>query len=82
MNYYSCSAVKELIEEYVGRGGEAFTLEEGGVGYGLTLLYDFKNKLKTYVIKEVYLNEWSSGHTVRAYNKCPKKYKEMLEMIV
>ena len=82
MNCYTCDAIRNLIENYVAKGGEVFTLEEGSLGYGLTLLYDFKNKLKTIVIKEVYLNEWSSGHTVRMYNKCPKKYKMLLEMII
>ena len=74
---YSLEACERLMEEYYQRSGECVTLEEGSLGLGLVLCY--ADGLKTTVIKEVYLNEWSSGHTVRMYNKMPKKYEKMLE---
>lgn len=74
---YSLEACEKLMEEYYQRGGECVTLEEGSLGLGLVLCYG--ENLKTTIIKEVYLNEWSSGHTIRMYNKMPKKYEKMLE---
>lgn len=38
-----------------------------------------QGKLKTYVIREVAINEWSSGHKVRGYNRMPEKYRALLD---
>jgi hypothetical protein len=75
-SYYSLSACEELISRYVDRDGEIITLNEGGVGLGLVLC--LAEGCKTAVIQEVYLNEWSSAHTIRLYNSTPKKYLKML----
>ena len=32
-----------------------------------------------YIFKDVYLNEWSSTHSIRKYKKLPKKYIKLLE---
>jgi len=77
MQLYSLSACENLINKYVERGGEVYTIEEGCLGLGLMILTG--QDLKTTIIQEVYLNEWSSGHKVRMYNKCPKKYQEMID---
>ena len=74
---YSCVAVEKLIERYTNKGGEVTEIEEGVLGYGLLMLHG--EGLKTTIVKEVPLNCWSSAHTIRTYNKCPKKYAEMLE---
>ena len=76
MKMYSLKACENLMQEYADRGGYAFTMQEGTLGLGLVIC--FGKGLKTSVIKEVTLNEWSSGHTVRMYNKMPKKYENML----
>ena len=54
-------------------------MREGTLGCGDVLLYDETGKLYTFVIREVYINEWSSGHTVRKYRKIPAKYQAMVE---
>lgn len=77
MTLYTCSAVQNLINIYLEKGGEVLQIEEGGVGYGFIILIG--EGLKTTIIKEVYLNEWSSAHTIRKYNKCPKKYEKIIE---
>ena len=79
MNLYTYDVVRNLIDEYVSKGGEIIEIEEGVLGYGRLLLHDFKNKLKTIIINEVALNEWSSAHTIRMYNKCPKKYEKFID---
>lgn len=80
-NLYSCKAVAELIDDYINRGGEVAYIEEGVLGYGTTLLYDLREPvhLKFVVIKEVYLNEWSSAYSIRQYNRIPQKYNKMLD---
>lgn len=72
MTLYSLEACEKLIAKYVDKGGEIVTIREGVLGLGTLLCRG--NNLKTTVIKEVYLNSQSSGHTIRMYNKCPKKY--------
>ena len=54
-------------------GAEATQLNEGCLGLGDWVLAA-PNK-KTVIIKEVFLNEWASGQTIRLYNKTPKKYR-------
>lgn len=76
---YTVSSVEQLIQKYIEQGGEMLQMREGVLGCGDVLLYDPSGKLKTYVIREIYLNEWSSGQTVRAYNKMPKKYRAMID---
>ena len=76
MKMYSLEACENLMQEYADRGGYAFTMQEGTLGLGLVIC--FGEGLKTSIIQEVYLNEWSAGHKVRMYNKMPEKYKSML----
>lgn len=73
---YDCEDIANLIAAYHDKGGEVITIEEGTLGYGFMVM--FGEGLKTTIVKEVYINEWSSGHTVRMYNKMPKKYKQLI----
>lgn len=75
MKHYSLEAVDKLIDYYTEHNGNMYTIQEGALGYGITVLK--APKLKTAVIKERYLNEWSSTHTVTLYNKTPLKYEEV-----
>lgn len=76
MKKYSCTAVSNLIGEYMEKGGIAYTLEEGSLGYGLTVC--IAEGYKTAVIREQFLNCWESIHTVRMYNRIPQKYADMI----
>lgn len=78
-NLYSLQAVENLIEKYIENGGEIITLEEGVLGYGKTLLIG--DGLKSVVITEIPLNCWSSAHSIRMYNKLPKKYEMLMEKV-
>ena len=78
MNNYSLDSCEKLIGKYVNEfKGEMVILEEGCLGLGTILLHGAKGK-KTVIIKEVYVNNWSSTHTIRKYNSMPKKYLELL----
>lgn len=75
---YTCTAVAEFIDRYtencrkVNKEPDIITLQEGSLGYGVMVLKC--DGFKTAIIQERYLNCWSSGHTIRLYNKTPKKY--------
>ena len=78
MTHYRLSAVEDLINRYIERGGEvAIEIVEGSLGYGTTIC--FGDGLKTAVIQERFENAWSSTHTIIMYNKMPKKYQLMLD---
>jgi len=78
---YDLKTVEKLISDYVGKhAGDVTELEEGVLGYGTTLLHN-GDKVSTIVIKEVYINAWSSGHSIRQYKKIPKKYEKLLGSI-
>ena len=79
MTHYTCTQVDNLISRYIDAGGDAIQTNEGVLGSGDWILFDFPNKLKCFVITEIYLNEWSSTHKIRSYNKIPKKYLAQIE---
>jgi hypothetical protein len=81
MNTYRLSDCEDLISKYVNEyKGECQVIEEGVLGLGTILLHSAIGK-KVVLIKEVFLNEWSSGHTIRKYNKMPKKYESMIDCV-
>lgn len=76
---YSYSAVEDLLNRYSENWRDfiAYTIP-GGLIDGMIIT---GRGLKTAIIKEVYLNEWSSGATIRMYNRMPAKYARIIEMI-
>ena len=76
---YALNAVEELLQRYVNKDPNTEIIEviPGSLGYGTTVV--IAEGLKTAIIQERYLNEWSSGHTIRLYNKTPKKYLDLIE---
>lgn len=76
MKTYSLSTCLELISRYAEIESEIITLEEGVLGLGTVIC--FGDGLKTTVIQEIPLNEWSSAHTIRQYRETPKKYLAMI----
>lgn len=74
---YGSDAIDQLARQYVDLGGQVYTLEEGSLGWGVTVL--LAPGYKSVVIKEVYINPWSSGHAVRKYNQLPGKYQQIID---
>jgi hypothetical protein len=72
MKHYKLSDCERFINEYLELGGTTTAIEEGSLGLGVVVCK--ADGYKTAIIQEIYLNEWSSTHTVRLYNKTPKKY--------
>lgn len=79
MKMWNLACIDALVGNYATIGGDVVTLEEGVLGYGLTVC--FADGYKVAVIKERPLNTQSSGHTVRFYNEMPKKYQEMIDRL-
>lgn len=78
MTNYSLKSCENLISKYVNEyKGEVATIEEGCLGLGTVLLHSADGK-KTVLITEYFINSWVSGHTVRKYNKMPKKYQQYI----
>jgi hypothetical protein len=72
MQHYSLKACESFIEKEIEKGSDVFTKEEGGLGLGTVVI--IRENGSGAIIKERYLNEWSSTHTARQYRKMPKKY--------
>lgn len=73
----SLQSISNIISEYASRDGAVYELQEGTLGYGLTVCT--LNGYKSAVIREFYINPWSCGHTCRFYNILPKKYQDMID---
>lgn len=77
-NLYSMRAIDNLIRDAVEiYGAEVYALE----GSLLDNYIIAGDKIKTYIVKEVYLNEWSSAYNVRSYNEIPEKYQKVIDLI-
>ena len=76
---YTLSACEKLMEKNMVNHGENYHIKGGSLGLGL-IICQAPGK-KTAIIQETYLNAWSSGHTIRLYNKTPQKYQKLIEKI-
>jgi hypothetical protein len=76
---YGHEQVQQVIDKYLEHDGVVYTIDEGCLGYGTLVLTG--HNLKTCVVQEVYLNEWSSGHKIRFYNNMPKKWEQKIEKL-
>lgn len=74
MNGYTSTQVEKLINKYIAKNGTHTVIEEGCLGWGILVCEG--EGLKTAIIKEFYVNAWSSLHTVRFYNKTPKVWEK------
>ena len=79
MTYYDIEVCEDVIREYAKRDGIVITLKEGCLGLGTVICYGAG--LRTTIIRERYLNEWTSAHTIRMYNRMPMKYEKWIEKV-
>lgn len=81
MTIYSYKTVDNLIKKYAEYTDNFI---DGGIITFEGCLCDnyilFGDGLKTTIIREKYLNEWSSGSTIRMYNKTPQKYQRIIDL--
>ena len=75
---YSISSTQEFIDSMIKKGWDCVQLDEGVLGVGDLVLIAPDDNHYNFVIREVYLNEWSSGQTIR---KCAKLSQKVLKEI-
>ena len=78
---YSTSAVSQAIELLENRGYDIVTVQEGTLGWGHVIALSPDDKHYNVEIQEVYLNEWSSGHTIRNFDKISARIMKLLENV-
>ena len=55
-------SVRDIIDFYLELGGDSYEIEEGCLGWGITVLTGIAEK--SYKITEYYQNSGTSGHTL------------------
>lgn len=77
-NLYSLEAVLKLRDKYLDKDGMVYTI------YGCLLdnyIFTAPN-YKTTIVKEHYINEWSSAYKIIMYNETPKKYNKVIDALL
>ena len=77
---YAVSATQEFIHEMIDKHGYGcIQLREGGVGLGDIVLRAPDEKHYNFLIREVYLNEWSSAQTISRRAKISKALQKEID---
>ena len=80
MKLYTYSAVKECMDKLVSDYGyEIYEIEEGGLVQGFTICVPPTKDMYYYVIREQYINEWTSGQKVQRKMKLNKEEQKALD---
>lgn len=78
MTLYTCTSIDNFISRYIEKGGQAYCTNEGVLTSGDWILFDTRGRLECCIIKEVYINSWSSGQSLRKYRRLPEKYAKII----
>lgn len=76
---YSWRDINDFINARIERGYEAVQLNEGTLGIGDWVLIAPDETKWNYIIREVYLNEWSSAQTLRKCRKLSKAIEKEIQ---
>jgi hypothetical protein len=77
--YYTCTEVDEFIAGLQKRDYECVQTDEGVLGCGNYICCPPNNTMWYFIITERYINEWTSGHTIRRCRKLSKSAQALLE---
>lgn len=77
MKIYSYKTADKIRERLLERAG-AFVYEIPGALVDNYIMG--ADGCYTFIVREKYLNEWSSGVTIRKYCKIPAKYQKIIEL--
>lgn len=76
--YINIGQIEELASKYRDLGGDVYDeAVPGTLGYGTTIMT--ATGYKSAVIREHPETTWGCYHTIRFYNRLPKKYRELVE---
>lgn len=81
MKLYSCTAVDDGLNNLTNMGYDCIQVSEGILGCGHWICVAPDDNHYHFEFKEVPINEWSSGHTVRKFSKLSKRQMQMIECI-
>ena len=81
MKMYSVSAVEKVIGFLADNGYEIVTVDEGCLGMGHIICLAPDDQHYNVEIQEKALNEWSSGHTIRNFDKISSRIYKLLETV-
>lgn len=70
--------ISRLIDEY---NYDMLQVEEGCLGFGDVVMLPPDNKHYFFIIREYYLNEWSSGHKYMKCRKLPKEWDKKVDAV-
>ena len=76
---YGCGVVEALMQRCMELDYEFIEIEEGSLGYGHMILLSHDEHYMNVEIQEQYLNEWSSVHKVRKFNKISKRIQKLID---
>ena len=78
-NVYTLESIDNLINKCTEKGYGIETCRDGVLGYGKIVLVSPDDKHWNFVIEEVYLNSWSSAHSVRRCREISKRLQAEIE---
>lgn len=81
INYYTASAIQDLLSQLTAIGYQIVTLQEGTLGYGRTIALAPDDRHYNYLVREVPFNCWSSAHTVRRMSRISKSMQRELDAL-
>lgn len=76
---YTVSSTDEFISDRMSRGWNGVQLDEGVLGCGDWVLIAPTERHWNYIVREVYLNPWSSAQTIRRCRKLSQKILKEIE---
>lgn len=77
---YTIKATEEVIEKLLAMNYTIESINEGCLGLGDMVLEPPVGGLNYYIIREVYINPWSSGQSIRTCKKLSKAVLRELEL--
>lgn len=78
--YFDHSEICRFIAKLENDGYEPEILDEGCLGMGTIIMWSPEPERRySFLIREIYLNCWSSGHTIQRFSKVTKKLQAEID---
>ena len=81
MSIYGITDTGNFINEMSENGYECIQTDEGVLGNGDWILLSNDETKYNFEIREKFLNEWSSGQTIRRFSKLSKRLQKEINSI-
>ena len=81
MNKYTVTVVESFLSKLSEMEYQLYQIQEGCLGCGDWICLPPDENHYGFEIREVYLNEWSSAHTVRRFSKVSRRQLKLINSI-